>query len=1086
MPAARVDRAGLIVLASLTGALLLAVVMWGIAPAGAVAPPGATVFVNELHYDNTGTDAGEAIEVAGPAGTDLTGWSLVLYNGANGLAYDTNALSGAIPDLGGGGFGVVVVSYPVNGIQNGSPDAIALVDASSTVVQFLSYEGAFTALDGPANGLMSTDIGVSETGSEPVGLSLQLAGTGTTAGDFIWTSPSAHTFGSFNTNQTFAPPPPPGTLVINEIDYDQPSTDTAEFVEVKNVSTSTINLDTFTLELVNGSGGGAVLYQTIDLPDVDLPAGGYFVVCANAAMTANCDLDVSPDTNLIQNGAPDAVGLRESGALVDTVSYEGNTGAPYTEGSGVGLEDNPDVTNAGISRFPDGTDTGQNNLDSSFRCITPGEANTSASSACLPPVVCGNPATLVHDVQGSGLASPLVGTAVEIEGVLVGDFQNNAQPDNGDLNGFFVQEEDAEADADARTSEGIFVFSGSAPDVALGDVVRVRGTVAEFNGLTELTSVTGLEVCSSGAPLPTASRVTLPVSSLDDFEAFEGMRATFPQTLSISEYFNFDRFGEIVLTNGRQNQPTALHEPGSAEQAALAAANLLGRITLDDGRSAQNPDPAIHPNGDVFDLTNRFRGGDTVQNVTGVLDFSFGLYRIQPTQGADYDAANARPAGPEDVGGNVKVASFNVLNYFTTIDTGAPICGPAGDQECRGADNEEEFDRQRSKIVAAIDGLGADVVGLIELENHPDDTPVADLVSGLNERAGTGTWGYIATGAIGSDAIRVGFVYRPARVTPLGGYAILDSSVDPRFLDDFNRPALAQTFRTNDTGGIFTAVVDHLKSKGSDCNAVGDPDTGDGAGNCNLTRKAAAEALVDWLATDPTGSGDDDFLVIGDLNSYDKEDPIDALLAGGYTDLVHAFQGELAYSFVFDGQLGYLDHALAGSALLDEVTGTTIWHINADEPDLLDYDTTFKQPAQDALFEPNAYRSSDHDPVIVGLDVCDEVAPTLSVSVSPGTLFPPNHKYVDVEATVVASDDFDPSPTVTLLSVTSNEPDDAPGGGDGNTTNDVVIVDDDSFRLRAERDENASGRVYTVTYEATDACGNSTTASATVTVPVRS
>lgn len=159
---------------------------------------------------------------------------------------------------------------------------------------------------------------------------------------------------------------------------------------------------------------------------------------------------------------------------------------------------------------------------------------------------------------------------------------------------------------------------------------------------------------------------------------------------------------------------------------------------------------------------------------------------------------------------------------------------------------------------------------------------------------------------------------------------------------------------------------------------MGDPDLGDGAGNCNITRLLAAEAMVDWLATDPTGSGDPDFLIIGDLNSYDKEDPIDAILAGSddllgsgddYTDLAFAFGGEFAYNYLFNGQFGYLDYALANNALVGQVTGVTAWHINADEPDILDYDTTFKQDAQDALYEPNAYRASDHDPVIVGLNL---------------------------------------------------------------------------------------------------------------------
>ena len=134
-----------------------------------------SVFINEIHYDNASTDSGEAIEIAGPAGTDLTGWSLVRYNGSNGQVYTSPAadpagsdvLSGTIPDL-GGGYGVVVVNYLSNGLQNGAPDGVALVDASSNVIQFLSYEGTFTATDGPANGMTSVDIGVSENGESAV------------------------------------------------------------------------------------------------------------------------------------------------------------------------------------------------------------------------------------------------------------------------------------------------------------------------------------------------------------------------------------------------------------------------------------------------------------------------------------------------------------------------------------------------------------------------------------------------------------------------------------------------------------------------------------------------------------------------------------------------------------------------------------------------------------------------------------------------------------------------------------------------------------------------------------------------------
>ncbi len=1038
----------------------------------AALPAMAQVFVNEIHYDNAGTDVGEAVELAGAAGTDLAGWSLVRYNGNGGGSYGTTALSGTIPDQ-QGGFGTVVIDFPTNGLQNGSPDGIALVDATGGVVQFLSYEGTFTAADGPASGLVSSDIGVFEPNTTAIGDSLQLTGTGNAYAQFAWAPPQPNTFGAVNTGQTFGdgtPGAPP--LVINEIDYDQPGTDTAEFVEIRNNGTAPADLAGWTLELVNGNGGS--IYNTIDLSGFSVGGGDYFVVCGNAATVANCDLDANPDSNFIQNGSPDAVGLRFDGMLMDAVSYEGNTIAPYTEGSGSGLADSG---NGSISRCPDGSDTNRNNIDLVFTpASTPGAENGCGSGALE---------VRIHEIQGSGAVSPLVGSLVAIEGIVVGDFQDDVGA-NGDLNGFFVQEEDADADGDPLTSEGIFVFNGSSPsvDVAVGDAVRVEGLVSEFNGLTEITSFNDVTVLGNNNVLPAAAALSLPVTSVDDFEASEGMRVTFAQPLVIADYANFDRFGEILLRSERRLTPTAEFEPGPDAIAAAQAA-ALDRITLDDGRTTQNPDPAIHPNGGVFDLANLFRGGDSLTGVTGVLDFSFGQYRIQPTEAADYRNDNPRTPAPAEVGGGLKVATFNVLNYFTTIDDGVnAICGPLMNQRCRGADNPEELTRQRDKIVSALVAIDADIVGLVEIENHPGDVPVADLVDGVNDRLGDGAYDYIATGAIGDDVIRVALIYRSAAAAPVGDFAILDSSVDSRFIDEKNRPVLAQSFIDATTGGVFTVAVNHLKSKGSDCNDVGDPDTGDGSGNCNLTRTSAAAALVDWLATDPTGSGVEDALIIGDLNAYDQEDPVDALRAGGYVDLVDAFIGEDAYSFVFGGEVGYLDYALANAALNDKVTGATIWHSNADEPDLIDYDTTFKRPAQDAIYAPDAFRASDHDPVIVGLDVCDATPPVFDgLSVTPEVLWPANHKYVDVSATVAVSDNFDPDPTVTLVSVVSNEPDNADGVGDGNTTDDIVVVDDESFRLRAERAGTGSGRLYTITYRVTDACGNAAEASVTVSVP---
>ncbi|MBV6452642.1 MAG: hypothetical protein MHPDNHAH_03402 [Anaerolineales bacterium] len=972
---------------------------------------------------------------------------------------------------------------PANGALNIAVDSDILVNFSEDVAVSGSWfdvscgtSGAHTAVvsGGPQNFTLNPDADFANSETCTVTVMSALV-SDTDANDPPDTMSADYAF-SFNTVSA----PVVVSLVINEIDYDQPSTDTAEFVEIKNTGASPVNLDPYSLVFINGNDGAA--YDTIDLPNINLAAGDYFVVCANTATVPNCDLDDSPDTNFIQNGAPDAVALMQGASVVDTVSYEGNTVAPYTEGSGAGLED-PSATgdaNIGISRLPDGTDTNKNNVDLSARCITPGETNSSGTSGCVvdvpptivttnptngatdisvsgnidvnfseavtvtgnwftiscantgahtavvgggpqnytldpdvnfgyvescsvtivaanvadqdgtiqnlgadynfnfttaaQPFVCGEAATFIHDVQGSGLASPFDNNVVTIEGVVVGSFQGAGQ-----FGGFHVQEEDADADANPATSEGIFVYN-SANTPLVGDRVRIQGTVDEFSGLTELKNVTNFLNCASGNPLPTAATLSLPVTAVTDFEAYEGMRVTFPQALVISEYFNYDRFGEIVLTSERHLTPTAEFEPGSPEQQQAVQDFLLDKITLDDGRSVQNPDPAIHPNGNVFDLSNLFRGGDTVANVTGVMDYAANSYRIQPTQGADYTNANPRTATPEDVGGRLRIASMNTLNFFLTLDTtnsdsGPGPCGGNQNLDCRGADANQplEFTRQRDKLLAALVGLNADVIGLNELENTPGVDPLGDptngIVAGLNATFGAGTYSYIDTGVIGADAIRVGLVYKTTTVVPVGNFEILDSTDDPLFLDTKSRPSLAQTFEEIATGERFTVVVNHFKSKGSACTDVGDPDLGDGQGNCSQTRKNAAIALVNWLATDPTNSGDPDFLIMGDLNSYDKEESIDAIRAGGFTDLAFQFHGEDAYSYVFDGQTGYLDYALANNSLLGQVTGMTDWHINSDEPDLIDYDTSFKGPNQDAIYAPDPYRSSDHDPVIVGLNL---------------------------------------------------------------------------------------------------------------------
>jgi len=169
-------------------------------------------------------------------------------------------------------------------------------------------------------------------------------------------------------------------LVINEIDYEQIGTDTAEFIELFNGSSFAVSLLGYTVELVNGDG--AVVYKTIVLPDQQIASNGYFVLCSNSTTVQSCDLDVSPDTNLIQNGAPDAVTLLKTGSIVDTVSYEGSVAPPYTEGTGISLGDPADQILLSLSRFPNGLDTNNNNADFGLYCSSPGRANTQQTSQC--------------------------------------------------------------------------------------------------------------------------------------------------------------------------------------------------------------------------------------------------------------------------------------------------------------------------------------------------------------------------------------------------------------------------------------------------------------------------------------------------------------------------------------------------------------------------------------------------------------------------------------------------------------------------------------------------------------------------------
>lgn len=763
--------------AALAATLAMGVLPLVAAPAGAVSPATGTVFVNEIHYDSGGADTGEAVEVAGTAGTDLNGWSIVAYNGNGGAPYATVALSATLTDQ-QAGFGTS--SVLIAGLQNGAPDGLALVDPSGAVRQFLSYEGTFAAVGGPADGLTSTDIGVSESGSEPAGLSLGLTGTGDTSGDFTWAAPATSSFGAVNPGQTF------------------------------------------------GEGGG--------------------------------DPGPGPDPG----PEPCAV----------TVSHE------------------------------------------------------------------------IGAVQGSGEVSPLEGATVTVEGVVVGDFQGPGQ-----LGGVSLQ--DADGDGDVATSDGIFVFDPDAPALAEGDVVRVTGEVDEFFGLTEITRVTSIGDCGDAA-LPAPAVLDLPAGDAER-ERLESMPVTFDEPLTATETFTLARFGELVVAaGGRLFQPT---NGGGDDDAAEQQLNDERRLIIDDASTIQNPDevPFTDVNGEVIRL------GDTLDDVVGVLSFGFDAWRLQPTSEPTVTRTNPRPASPDDVGGDLSVASFNVLNYFTTLDVPGAVTDTGDDP--RGADSAEELERQRAKIVAAIVELDVAVVGLMEIENDTDDAAVDDLVAALNAAVGEARYAAIEEpdtggGLFGTDAIKVAMIYQPGRAMPMGAASTTD---DVAFANA--RPPLAQKFRPVGGGEPFLVAVNHFKSKscGSPAPTDENADQGDGQGCFNADRTEQARALIELLASLEVK----DVAVIGDLNAYGEEDPVDVLEAAGFVDLVDTRLAEAdQYSFVFKGQAGYLDHALVSPSLVRRVTGIDIWHVNADEALFQDYNTEFNP---DGFYQPDAFRSSDHDPVLVGL-----------------------------------------------------------------------------------------------------------------------
>lgn len=533
--------------------------------------------------------------------------------------------------------------------------------------------------------------------------------------------------------------------------------------------------------------------------------------------------------------------------------------------------------------------------------------------------------TPIGTIQGREARSQQVGHDATVAGVVTAIRSD----------GWFVQDG---GDGDPATSDALFVVGLPAP--AVGERVRVHGTVAEQDtGRGTRTALQAVDVAELGRgrlPRPVVLRAVP-----DDWGRYAGMRARIAAPLTIAGSDRIEKYGEIALNFGdRLRTPSDAARPGEALQ-TIAADNARRTLLLDDGSDAEHP-----ANVAWLPASGAPRAGTRVRGVEGVIDERHGAVLLLPAAAPRF----VRPATPRppQVGGDLRVAGFNLENFFNGDGRGGGYPTP------RGARTEAEHQAQQARLVATIRGLKPDIAALMELENDGfgPDSALTQLVAALN-RAGDGDWRFVATDADqGGDAIRVGLIYRASRVQPAGTAATL---TDDLFASR-SRPPLAQSFRAGD-GPVFTVVANHFKSKGCGGATGDDADRHDGQGCWNAARTASARRLDAWLRTDPTHSGSDLAMIVGDLNAYSKEDPVQALVDAGWRD-AFAGQRETPYSYVYAAQTGRLDHALLSPALAARLAGAAEWHVNADEPDSRGYQT---HPE-----DRSPRRSSDHDPLVVG------------------------------------------------------------------------------------------------------------------------
>ena len=831
-------------------------------------------------------------------------------------------------------------------------------------------------------------------------------------------------------------------LVINEAYTNGGSANavfTHKFVELYNPTDQPISLDGWSLQYRSATGTAAP-NGTVQLSGV-VPARGHFLISGGSNGTSGVAL---PEADLVAGGAFNPAGTKGTIVLADQAGTLTGlpTGSVLTDDVagvadllGYGATNTFETSPAGAPAAntdpksltrTDGVDTDVNSADFTVTAdVTPTNSGGAGADPVDPvdPVDPGEPGEpappavelSIAQIQGTGSATPYAGQAVTTTGVVTAVYST------GGYNGYYLQTAGTGGAEDATpgASDGVFVYSpDTAGSVALGQTLTVTGTAGEHYGLTQISVPAGGVQVAGEAGTVAPRELAFPLTE-EEKEAHEGELLAPSGEWTVTDNYDVNRYGSLGIVPGTDplDTPTAVALPGADAQ-AVAAANAQRLIVLDDGasvdysRSPGNGSPLPY-----LDADDPVRVGASLDFRTPViLDFRYDAWSFQPLERlTDANADRVEPvaveddraeeAAPEAVGGNVSVASFNVLNYFTTLGEEVVGCGAYRDREgdpvttngClpRGAYETEDFLRQQEKIVTAINGLDTSVVALEEIENSEKfgldrDHSLAHLVDALNAAAGEEKWAYVASpedrpALADEDVIRSAFIYQPAEVTPIGDSVLLDDQVN---FDNAREP-LAQHFRVADgtvegvAGTDFVAITNHFKSKGGSGASGDNADTGDGQGAYNGDRTRQAEALVAFADRMAAEAGTDRVLLLGDFNAYAQEDPIRVIEAAGYIS-----QGAKTdeYSYTYDGAVGSLDHVFASPAADATVTGQDIWMINANESIALEY-SRYNYTAEN-LYAPDQWRSSDHNPILVGMQLdgtaVDPVDPVDPVTPVPG------------------------------------------------------------------------------------------------------